>query len=139
MGTNATLARRWFKEVWLADGEKTVEELLAPDGTAWLEGRIAKGPQEFKEARGQLLEAFPDLVATIEGIVEQDENVVVRWSAQATHTGGGLGMDATNRPVSFRGITWMEFRDGQIVRGWDSWNLGGLIGSLAAPEGQGAA
>jgi len=137
VGTNATLARRWFQEVWLADGEKTVEELLHPDGTAWLEGRVAKGPADFKDARGQLLAAFPDLVATIDGIVEQDENVVVRWSATATHLGPGLGMPATKRPVSIRGMTWMEFRNGQIVRGWDSWNLGGLIASLAAPEAPG--
>ena len=37
-----------------------------------------------------------------------------------------------NRPVSFRGVTWLELRDGRIVRGWDSWNLGGLISSLTS-------
>ena len=39
---------------------------------------------------------------------------------------------STNWPVSFRGIAWLELRDGRIVRGWDSWNLGGLISSLTS-------
>lgn len=30
-------------------------------------------------------------------------------------------------------MTWFEYRDGQVVKGWDSWNLGGLIASLQAP------
>jgi hypothetical protein len=35
-------------------------------------------------------------------------------------------------PVSFRGMTWPEFKDGRSVRGWDSWNLGGLLQTLQA-------
>jgi hypothetical protein len=31
-------------------------------------------------------------------------------------------------------MTWLEFKDGGIARGWDSWNLGGLLQSLTGPE-----
>ena len=51
-------------------------------------------------------------------------------SVKATHRGPGLGMPPTNQAVTFRGTTWLEFRNGQIVRGWDSWNLGGVIMTL---------
>jgi steroid delta-isomerase-like uncharacterized protein len=134
LGNNASIARRWFREVWSSGGEAAIDELMDPDGTGWMEGREVHGPQEFKDARRQLLEAFPDLAITVEDVVEQDDKVVVRWSVQATHHGPGLGMPATNRRVSFRGMTWLEMRDGRIARGWDSWNLGGLILTLSAPE-----
>jgi steroid delta-isomerase-like uncharacterized protein len=134
MGNNATIARRWFREVWMERGEATVDELLAPDVVGWMEGRVVHGPQDFQNARRQLLDIFPDIAITVEDLVEQDDRVAVRWSVQATHRGEGLGVPATNRRVSFRGMSWMELRDGQIVRGWDSWNLGGLILSLKEPE-----
>jgi steroid delta-isomerase-like uncharacterized protein len=69
---------------------------------------------------------------TVEDVVEQDGKAVVRWTVRGTHRGAGLGVPSTNRPVSFRGITWLELRDDRIVRGWDSWNLGGLISSLTS-------
>ena len=90
--------------------------------------------REFKDARRELLEVFPNLAITVEDVVEQNDKVVVRWSVQATHRGPGFGVPATNRRVSFRGMTWLELRDGRIARGWDSWNLGGLILTLNQPE-----
>jgi steroid delta-isomerase-like uncharacterized protein len=134
MVDNAAIARRWFREVWISGGEATVDELMAPDGVGWMEGRTVRGVADFKDARRQLLDVFPDLKITVEDLVHEDDKVVVRWSVQATHGGGGLGIPTTNRQVSFRGMTWLEMRDGLIVRGWDSWNLGGLIQTLMQPE-----
>ena len=96
---------------------------------------MVKGPFEFKAARRTLLHVFPDLTMTVEDTIEEGVKVAVRWTATATHRGEGLGVPPTDRRVAFRGITWLELRDGLIVRGWDSWNLGGLIAELqSAPE-----
>ena len=133
LSNNTAIARRWFREVWVEGGEKTVDQLLAPDAIGLMEGRVVNGAQDFKDARQQLLDVFPDLAITVDDVVEQENKVAVRWSVQATHRGPGLGMPATNRRVSFRGMTWMELRDGRIVRGWDSWNLGGLVHTLMEP------
>lgn len=126
----AALARRWFTEVWSPGGETTVDALLAPAAVGWMEGREVNGPADFKDARQQLLDTFPDLALTVEDMLAEGEKVAVRWSVNATHRGRGLGIPPTHRTVEFRGITWLEFKDGRIVRGWDSWNLGGLITSL---------
>lgn len=134
MGTNADIARRWFREVWTDGGEHTVDELLAPDAIGWMEGgRVVQCCQDFKDGRRQLLDVFPDLAVSVEDVVEEDDKVVVRWQVQATHSGAGLGLEPTGRPVSFRGMTWMHVRGGQIVRAWDSWNLGGLMRDLGMP------
>ena len=130
MASNAAIARRWFEQVWVAGGEAVIDQLMAPECIGWMEGADIRGPADFKDARRRLLVVFPDLQMTVEDVIEQDSRVAVRWSAQATHHGEGLGVPPTNRRVRFRGITWIELKDGRIIRGWDSWNLGGLIESL---------
>jgi predicted ester cyclase len=132
VGSNAALAQRWFREVWASGGEATVDELMAADGRGWLEGGAVSGPSEFKIARSRLLGGFPDLAVTVDDLIEQGDKVAVRWSAKATHSGAGLGFAATHLPVSFHGMTWLEFREGKIIHGWDSWNLGALVQTLTA-------
>ena len=130
MSTNADLARRWFKEVWVSGGERTVNELMAKDIVGYMEGADIHGLDEFLAQRTLLLQTFPDLAIVAEDVIEQGAKVAVRWHVNATHKGDGLGIPATNRQVSFRGITWLEFSEGRIVLGWDSWNLGALLQSL---------
>jgi predicted ester cyclase len=89
-----------------------------------------QGPAQFKAAREGLLNAFPDIKVEVEGTAADGDHVIVRWHARATHLGPGLGLPATNRKVDFRGMTWLTFKNGVIVEGWDSWNLGRLLESL---------
>lgn len=138
MATNAAIARRWFEEVWKPGGEAVIDELMAADAFGEMEGRTVRGREDFKAARLEFLSVFPDLDLQIEDIVSQDEAVVVRWRAIATHRGDGLGFPGTNRPISVRGMTWMELRDGRLTRGWDCWNLGGVIASLQESQARAA-
>jgi len=133
-GANAALARRWFDDVWNVRREETVRELMAPAVEGHMEGGLeVHGPEDFLTARSGLLEAFPDLQVTVEGVIAEGEDVAVRWSASGTHLGESLGFPASNRPAMFRGITWLTFRNGQIVKGWDAWNQGRLLQDLQAP------
>ena len=85
---------------------------------------------EFKAARGGLLNPVPDIQLEVDDTAADGDHVVVRWRARGTHRGDGLGMPPTNRKVDFRGMTWLTFRKGVIVEGWDSWNLGRLLEAL---------
>lgn len=126
---NRVIAVRWFQQVWNERRTETIDELFGDDAVGHMEG----GDQDragFKTAREGLLDAFPDIQVKIEDTLADGEDVVVRWRVHATHTGGGLGLPATGRAVDFRGMTWMTFKDGVIVEGWDSWNLGALLESL---------
>jgi steroid delta-isomerase-like uncharacterized protein len=130
---NGELARRWFEEVWNQRRDATVPELLAPRASCHKEGAELIGPQQYLDARVALLGAFPDMKVTVEATLTEGDDVVVRWAARGTHRGDGLGVPPSRRDVSFRGITWLRFANGQIVEGWDSWNLGKLLQELAAP------
>ena len=78
MGANGDVARRWFREAWLPDGEHVVDELLAEDCEGWMEGRFVDCRDAFKTARHEMLEIFPDLTITTEDTVEEGDTVVVR-------------------------------------------------------------
>jgi steroid delta-isomerase-like uncharacterized protein len=129
----SALARRWFEEFWNCRRVEVVEELLAPDIRGLIEGGVINGREGFRAACLSLLEALPDLRVDVDDCIAQDDRVAVRWTAAGTHTGTALGLVATGRPVSFRGMTWLIIRDGKIVEGWDAWNQGALVQSLQAP------
>ncbi|MCA1582431.1 MAG: ester cyclase [Acidobacteria bacterium] len=135
--TNRDLALRWFREVWNERRNETIDELFAAHSVGHMEGgdgTIA----DFKSARAGLLEAFPDFSVEVEDTVAERDHVVVRWVATGTHPGRGLGIEATGRPVTFRGMTWLKFQDGKAVEGWDSWNLGGLLTTLRSEQSSSA-
>jgi steroid delta-isomerase-like uncharacterized protein len=135
MSTNADLARQWYKEVWVPGGEATVSRLMAENAVGHMEGTEIRGRDQFLAERRRLMNAFPDLAIVVDDVIEQGPKVAIRWSVTATHTGDSLGIPATHRQVKFRGMTWMEFKDGRLASGWDSWNLGGLLHSLSTPTG----
>jgi steroid delta-isomerase-like uncharacterized protein len=130
-GENDRLARRWFEEVWIQHRTDTIDELLTDESVAQSESGPVRGPDEFKaRIHAVFLAAFPDLRLDVEGTVAEGDEVVVRWAASGTHAGDALGFPPTGLQVSFRGMTWIRFRDGKMIEGADCWNQAGLIQAL---------
>lgn len=128
-----TLATRWFEEIWNQRRDETIDELMAADAVGRMEGvPDIHGRADFRAVRDVLVGAFPDMRIVIEDILSDESRAVVRWHLTGSHKGGHFGFAATNRPVSFRGLTWLTFRDGQIVEGCDAWNQGAVMQALQA-------
>ncbi len=138
MNSPREVARRWFEEAWNQRKNDTITELMAEDAAGHVEGGELRGPAQFSEMRATFLGAFPDLKITVEDIAEDGENAIVRWRFAGSHTGDaeGLGLKATNAEVTARGITWLIIRNGQIVEGWDAWNLGQMMNTLQTAAAQ---
>lgn len=126
------VARMWFEAVWNERRDDLMDKLMAPDAPGHIEGGELRGPAQFAEMRAMFLGAFPNLKLTVEDIAEDGENAIVRWSFSGAHTGksDALALPPTNTQVQARGMTWLIVRDGQIVEGWDAWNLGQLMNTL---------
>lgn len=132
---NAALARRWFEEVWNQRRTETARELIAPDAVCHSEGGTLAGPDAFiDQVHTPFLAAFPDLRIDVEGTVSEGDQVVVRWRARGTHTGEGFGVHPTGKRVSFRGMTWIRYRNRTMVEGCDCWNLTALVTALESGE-----
>lgn len=128
---NAALARRWFGEMWNTRDEALLAELMAPDCTGEAEGgRIESRDAWVDGVFRVFIAAFSDLRLEVIGTVAEGDEVAVRWRARGTHTGDALGIPTTGLQVDFRGMSWVRFRNGQIVEGNDSWNQTGLMQAL---------
>ena len=130
------IGRLWFENVWNQRNRELVHELMAPDATGHLEGgQEVIGPEAFLEFQKAFLDAIPDMHIEVVDTLADEDDVCVHWTATGTHTGPGMGMAPSGAAVSFRGVTWFETRNGQIISGRDFWNMDGLLKSMAgAPE-----
>ena len=45
---------------------------------------------------GMYLNAFPDMAMTVDDVIAEGENVVVRWTAVGKHKGELMGIPATD-------------------------------------------
>jgi len=128
-----TLARRWFDEVWNQRRSNTIFSFVAPACIGHHEGEETNGPAEVEAMRDRLLGMLPDLQVVIEDVISDTDDAVVRWRFTGTHTGAAGPLKPTGHVVSFAGMTWLKFRDGQIVEGWDNWNQAALLQQLQTP------
>lgn len=125
------LARRWFDELWNRRNGSALVELMHPSAVGDTEGGTVAGHDEFyQKLHSPLLGAFPDLRVTVDDVLADGNDAAVRWTLNATHSGDTLGMPASNRRVSVSGITWLRYRDGLVVKGWDRYNASGLMAYL---------
>jgi len=66
------------------------------------------------------------------------DKAVVRITIEGTHMGDGLGVPANGNRINLAGIVIVYFSNGQIVRGWNSWDQLGLLRQIsAAPASSG--
>ncbi|HKR64569.1 MAG TPA: ester cyclase [Thermoanaerobaculia bacterium] len=124
------LGRRWFEEVWNRRNDAAIEELMAPDAYGHVEGGEYRGPAGFREMQKMFFSALSDVNIEVVDVIADGDRAAVRWRATGKHAGEGFGFKASHREFDVRGTTWLIVKDGKIVEGWDTWNLGGLLESL---------
>ena len=61
---------------------------------------------------------LPDLVATEQDIVAEDDTVMIRMTIEATHLGPLLGIPATGRRVRWDAVDVYRFSNRKIVEEW---------------------
>jgi len=133
--TNITLFKRWFDEVWNQRRTATINELFAPHGIshgAAEDGSDLIGPAAFLPFYERFLKAFPDMKLKIEDAIAQDDKVLIRWSAVMRHTGDGLGIAATGKPVAIGGMSLARISHGQLVEAWDHWDKLAMLQQIGA-------
>jgi steroid delta-isomerase-like uncharacterized protein len=138
--TNKQIIRRWFDRVWNQRDERMVHELMAKDCIAHgLGPDPLVGPEGFMPFYRAFVSAMPDLRISIEDLLEEDDRVVARWTATGTLTGEGLGVKPTGRRASMAGMTIGRIANGQLVEGWNTFDMLdmhqqlGTVSQLQAP------
>jgi len=121
------VVRAWFRRVWEQGEEAAIDELLAPTaiahGLPTPDGRAMIGPEAFKPFFRSFRSAFSDLRVAVTHAATEGTLCAVRCEVSGVHSGDGLGIPASGRPVAFSGMTFVRVEGGQIQEGWNSYDF----------------
>ena len=124
------LGRRWFEQVWNQGSREAITEMLAPGAVLHEAGEDSVGPAGFYPFFENMHAVFSDFHVTIEASITEGDQICLRWSCQAKHTGAGLGMQATGVTIDVTGITVIRVGNGMILEGWQNWDMLGMMEQL---------
>jgi predicted ester cyclase len=102
---NKALAYRYFDERWNHKNDAVIDELLGADMSA----EDARAHFEATHA------AFGDSEFTVDDLVAEGDQVVVRWTATSNHKGEVMGFAPTGKRITFHGLARLRIVDGRIV------------------------
>jgi steroid delta-isomerase-like uncharacterized protein len=136
---NKATVKRYYEEVLNGRNVDLVDDLAVED---YVENDPFPGQGNGRsdlKARAQLiLDAFNPLRFTVEDVVAEEDQVVVRWSQVGTNSGSFMGMPPTGREFSINGIDIHVLRDGRMAEHWhvvDQLGLLQQLGVIPAPSG----
>jgi len=74
--------------------------------------------------------AFPDLKYTVEDVIAEGDNVVLRQTAHGTMRGALQGMPATGKQATWSETQIVRFQNGKIVERWANADRVGMLQQL---------
>jgi steroid delta-isomerase-like uncharacterized protein len=128
---NKALVRRYVEEVLNQRNLAVVDELFAStfvDHDSSMPE--ARGPGGIKRLAAMVHASFPDLHFKIEDMIAEGDKVVYRYSVRGTHQKDFMGIAATGKQISFRGIHIYRVGDGKLQEEWENWDTLGLMRQL---------
>jgi steroid delta-isomerase-like uncharacterized protein len=129
------LGKRWFEEVWNKARREAIAEMMAPECVLHDGADAMRGPEGFYPFFDRIRATFPDLRVTVEDTIVEGDQLCVRWSCTATHTGDGLGIPPTHKQCRTTGISIVRAKDGMVIEGWQNWDMLGLLQQIqGAPK-----
>lgn len=132
---NATSRKQRVIDAWEAAWDRgeveVLDGILSPDyrrrSAAGEEGETR---EEFKASIITTRAAFPDLVTTIDEILEEGDRVAVRWHSVGRHERSFLGVPATGLEVRVQGATFARFEDDLVAEEQVTWDPRALLTAL---------
>ncbi|MHA6248747.1 ester cyclase [Pontibacter sp. CAU 1760] len=85
------------------------------------------GPEGFVQFFTTFRSAFPDLKVAVDHMVADEDNVAIAYTVTGTHKGDFMGLPATGKKISARGVQIARFENGKIVERWGSSDELGIL------------
>ncbi len=115
-------------EFWSETFHSHVTERVTPDKV----GTDIRGEEQLWW--DQVRSSFPDMVFTVDLLIESDDLVVSNWTVKGTHTGTPFfDVPTSGQPVNINGTAILRIRDGQIVEHWGGPHCQKGLGLITAP------
>jgi steroid delta-isomerase-like uncharacterized protein len=129
---NKAVVRRFIEEIFLKGDFSAVDELLTEDFTPHTWGPMPPGPDGLKQAIERVSKGISDPSMTIEDVIAEGDQVAVRLTSSATHTGEFMGMPASGKRYEIGEIHIFGLRDGRVSEHWHQADFMGMMKQLGA-------
>ena len=130
-GSNKDLIRRWI--AFANSGfPGSFDTFIASDYTGHL-GATTMDRRELERLERQFCLAFPDAHHTIDDLIAEGDNVVLRTTTRGTHKGDFEGIAPTDRAVEFTGLVVYRIAGDRIAESWGEIDFLRLVRELRRP------
>ena len=130
------IARRLAEDPWKGKIQETID-LVADDYVAYVPGAVEpfRGKDGLRQFLTTYLAAFPDGKITVDDQIADGDFVATRWTGTGTNTGELMGIPASGRQVTVKGMTYSRISGGKARESWLSWDTLAMMQQLGAvPE-----
>jgi steroid delta-isomerase-like uncharacterized protein len=120
---------RLYHSVWNERRLEFIDKVIAPThalGDPTVSGG-GVGPAAYRRQVERFLTGLPDLKFKIDDTISEKDKLVVSWTISGTHKGDFLGVPATDKKVTFSGITINQIANGKIIESTVIWDGLGLL------------
>jgi predicted ester cyclase len=135
------IIRRYYHDLFCAEKmDVSVIDQYTVDGFVAHDLRLAQeGRQGYKRFISMLATSFSDMHhLVIRDIFSSSDKVVARWSWTGKHSAEFMGIPATNRPVTLKGIDIFQLTEEKISNLWQEIDFLGILQQISAPPADGA-
>jgi steroid delta-isomerase-like uncharacterized protein len=138
---NKATVRRFFEEVLNQGKVALLDELFAPNFLYHDATRPeVRTLEDYKRFLTETRSAFPDVHFTLEDVIAEGEELVVRWTMRGTNTGDivtPMHIPATGKQITVTGIGIGRTVEGKTVELWNEQDYLGLfqqLGLIPVPQ-----
>lgn len=110
-----------YTKAWCSGIPEKVASFFAPDGSSSdNDEEPAVGREAIAKAIGKLMNAFPDLIVTLDKLIPKTDYVEYHWTLSGTNTGA----NGTGKKVRINGVDiWKMNEDGLIQESRGSFDV----------------
>jgi len=127
---NKALVRRFFGFIGSRNLDAALD-LVTPDYVDHqLPPEMGMGIESTRKYYDMWFESFPDAKMTIDDILGEGDEVVIRGTFRGTNTGSMMGMPATGKSASLAYIDIFCITDGMIYEHWSEMDTESLMHQL---------
>ena len=133
---NEAVIRRFYDDIFItgkmdteAIDQHLADNFVGHDLPAGLNER-----EGYKKSVSMLAASFSDMTGIeARDMIENGDKVVVRWSITGRHTGEFMGIPATGRRVTVKGIDIFRLAEGKIADLWQEMDIMGILQQISVP------
>lgn len=134
---NKEIARQLIERVFVRQDETAIDELISPAFLPHTFGPMAPGREGLREGMRRAGAGVSEPRFEIHDMIAEGDQVAVRLTTTARHTGPFMGIEPTGKRYSIDEIHIFRIVDGQLLEHWHQFDKLSLMDQLkgSGPKG----